>query len=181
MRGTERGSSYIIKCFLKYTCINCSSWNESPLTEHPPKKEKKKHERGGTRCGLNGFHSRNEMTNLSARTPHPFLWGKRLLDPDRYLPKKQDPLFEKRKSGAHVYQRPKKESPVFGGVHRTSSRGRDKGSKLPQPASVARNSFATCKLTKFPSNLAPPYWSNSRCFPTVSMARVTLLSDRQNI
>lgn len=48
-------------------------------------------------CGLNGFHSRNEMTNLSARTPHPFLWGKRLLDPDRYLPKKQDPLFEKKR------------------------------------------------------------------------------------
>lgn len=59
-------------------------------------------------CGLNGFHSRNEMTKLSADAPDPFLWGKRLLDPDRYLPKKQDPLFEKRKSGAHVYQRSKK-------------------------------------------------------------------------
>lgn len=42
-------------------------------------------------CGLNGYRSRNEMTNLSVCTPT-FLWGKRLLDLDRYLLKKNSTL-----------------------------------------------------------------------------------------
>lgn len=50
-------------------------------------------QKGASVCGLNGFHSRNEMTNVSEGDLHPhphptFLWGKRLLDLDRYLPNK---------------------------------------------------------------------------------------------
>lgn len=51
--------------------------------------------KGASVCGLNGFHSRNEMTNLSEHEP-PFLWGIRLLDLDRYLLNKQDSLFLKK-------------------------------------------------------------------------------------
>lgn len=53
------------------TCVNFSSWKKILLTAHPAKRQiLYKHEKKEKKavCGLNGFHSRNEMTNLSERT-----------------------------------------------------------------------------------------------------------------
>lgn len=56
------------------TCVNFSSWKKILLTANPPLKKKNTNTEQAWKkkpsvCGLNGFHSRNEMTNLSERTP----------------------------------------------------------------------------------------------------------------
>lgn len=61
--------------------------------------------KGVSVCGLNGFHSRNEMTNLSEREP-PFPVGQTSAGSGS-LPAEQMGLSLLKK-GAHVYQRSKR-------------------------------------------------------------------------